>query len=133
MKKTINDFKKRRAVKKEAKNNSPGNLTDKEYEKIGRSMEQVYVQGYANKGRLFYMSFVKGIGYGLGIFIGGTIVVGIVLSLLTRFEEVPVLGELAKKINSSIEKSSEFDAEKTTETIERLKQIQEQQNLESSQ
>lgn len=82
-------------------------MSNKDYEQLGRRMEQVYTSGYASKGRLFYMSFVKGIGYGLGIFIGGTIVVGVVISLLTQFEEVPVLGQLAQKINASIQETND--------------------------
>jgi hypothetical protein len=130
MNKILSDYKKRREAKKSKKSKNKEELSVKDYERIGRSVEQVYVQGYASKGRLFYMSFVKGIGYGLGIFIGGTIVVGVVLSLLTRFadEEVPILGPLADKINNSIQKSNDAETEQFIEAVEKLKQVQEQQN-----
>ena len=128
MKQRINNWQADRRAKKEAKKSKPNDMTDKDYERLGRSVEQVYATGYASKGRMFYMSFVKGIGYGFGIFIGGTIVVGIVLSLLTTFaeEEVPVLGPLAEKINNSIQKGSEADIEEIQKNIQTLQQQQQQ-------
>lgn len=86
-------------------------MTPKEYEQLGRRMEQVYTTGYASRGRLMYMNFLRGIAYGVGIFIGGTIVVGIVITVLVQFEEVPVIGPFAQKINQSIEKGSQADIE----------------------
>ena len=42
----------------------PRPMTDAEYLKLGKAVEQVYVSGYASKKQLFKMSLYKGIGYG---------------------------------------------------------------------
>lgn len=73
-------------------------MTPKDYEKLGKALEDVYLIGYANPKRFLWFGFLRGIVYGLGIFIGGTIVVAIVLSVLTQFNDVPVIGPLVTKI-----------------------------------
>ena len=73
-------------------------LTAKDYEKLGKALEDVYLIGYANPKRFLWFGFLRGIVYGLGIFIGGTIVVAIVISLLTQFNDVPVVGPFIDKI-----------------------------------
>ena len=73
-------------------------MTPKDYEKLGKALEEVYLIGYANPRRFLWFSFLRGIVYGLGIFIGGTIVVAIVISVLTQFNDVPVIGPLVEKI-----------------------------------
>lgn len=73
-------------------------LTPKQYEDIGRMLESVYITGYASPMRLIWGSFIKGIGYGFGIFIGGTIVVGLLFWILTKFNEVPVLSPFIQRI-----------------------------------
>jgi hypothetical protein len=84
-------------------------LTNKEYELLGRSIWQVYVTGYASKGRLMYMSLLRGIAYGVGIFIGGTIVVGIIVTIMLQFEKYPIIGPIVQKINNSIESSKQIN------------------------
>ena len=102
-------------------------MSAKDYEDLGRAVERVYYGGFASKGRLMYMSLLRGIGYGVGIFIGGTIVVAIVLSLLVRFENVPLLGEFAQKINQAIESSQEADLEEVRQNVEKRQQSQQDQ------
>ena len=83
------------------------NLTNKEYEQLGRSVWQVYLVGYTSKTRLMYVSFLRGIAYGVGIFVGGTIVVSIIFATLLQFEELPIVGPLVQKFNKSIESSQQ--------------------------
>lgn len=77
---------------------TPKKMTAKDYEKLGKALEEVYLIGYANPKRFLWFSFLRGIVYGLGIFIGGTIVVAIVVSVLTQFNSVPVIGPFVEKI-----------------------------------
>lgn len=83
-------------------------MTPKEYEQLGRKMEQVFVSGYASRWRLFIMSFYKGIGYGFGIFIGGSIVVGLLVWLMGQFESVNVLKPVVEFIRTTYENSQEI-------------------------
>lgn len=83
----------------------PKKMTEKDYEKLGKSLEQVYLTGYASTKRFLWFSFLRGIVYGLGIFIGGTIVVAIVLSVLTQFNDAPVIGPFVEKIVEIVQSS----------------------------
>lgn len=82
-------------------------LSDKDYERLGRIIESIVTSGYASKKRILYLGFMRGVAYGIGIFIGGTLVVGVILSILIRFEDIPLIGPFAQKINNSIEKGVE--------------------------
>jgi len=83
----------------------PKKMTAKDYEKLGKALEEVYLISYANPRRFLWFSFLRGIVYGLGIFIGGTIVVAVVLSILTQFNSVPVIGPLVEKIVETVQTS----------------------------
>ncbi len=69
-----------------------------DYEEIGRMMEDIVASNHANKLRFFWFTFFKGVIYGLGIFIGGTIVVALVIWLLTQFNDAPVIGPFLDKL-----------------------------------
>jgi uncharacterized membrane protein len=79
------------------KKNKP-EFNSADYEKIGRMMEDIVASNHANKMRFFWFTFFKGIIYGLGIFIGGTIVVAFVIWLLTQFNDAPIIGPFLDKL-----------------------------------
>lgn len=81
----------------------PQPLTAADYEKLGRAMEQVYVSGYASRKRLFLMSLYRGIGYGLGIFVGGTIIVALIAYAISQFETVPFLKDVIEPIRNTVQ------------------------------
>jgi len=80
------------------------NMTNKDYENIGRLVEDIYVAGSANIKRLLWLNFIKGIAYGLGIFIAGTIIIGLVIWLLSLFNHVPLIGPLVQHISNNLHK-----------------------------
>jgi len=83
----------------------PKKMTTKDYERLGKTLEEVYLIGYANPRRFLWFSFLRGVVYGLGLFIGGTIVVAFVLWTLTKFNHVPVVGPFIDKIIDIIKTS----------------------------
>lgn len=89
--------------KNESKNTE---MSTKDYEKIGRMMVEIVGSNYSNKLRFFGFSFMRGVVYGLGIFIGGTIVVAIVIWLLTTFNDAPVIGPILDKLLQLINEGS---------------------------
>lgn len=89
------------ADKKQLKKMAPA-----DYEKLGRALEDVYLIGYANPKRFLWFSFLRGIVYGLGIFIGGTIIVALVFWLLAQFDEAPLIGPIIKQIVEIVKASS---------------------------
>jgi len=77
-------------------------LTAKDYEKMGRMLEEIALIGYSSPKRVLWFSFVKGIAYGFGLFLAGTVVVGLVVGILGLFEQVPVVNKITEQVLNSI-------------------------------
>jgi len=76
--------------------------SSKDYEKMGRMLEDIFASGSGNVKRLLWYNFVKGIAYGVGIFLGGTIVIGLVIWVLNLFNGVPLVGPFVQNIINSL-------------------------------
>lgn len=71
---------------------------------MGRAVSMVYETGYMNTRRMYAMSLIKGFFTGLGGIIGATLGIGILLWLLSLFEEVPLIGHFFEVARSTIDK-----------------------------
>lgn len=69
--------------------------TDKEYEDLGRKLIDFYESGYVDKKQALSWSFLKGLAGGLGAFLGGTIVIALLLWILSLFDQVPFIDSLS--------------------------------------
>ncbi len=87
---------------KDNQGTSTRDYNDKDYERIGRIFTPILESGYLNKRRMYGLSFMRGLFFGLGSILGGTLLIGLVVWFLTFFEEVPFLGELAHRINGTL-------------------------------
>jgi heme A synthase len=79
--------------------------TNKDYEHLGRLIHAIGETGYPNKHKLYKLAFIKGVFAGLGGVIGATIVVSLLLWIFSVVGEVPLLGQVADKVQNSIESS----------------------------
>lgn len=77
--------------------------TAADYERIGRAVEDVFASAYANKRRIYGYSFLRGVTFGLGATLGGTLVVALILYVLSQLSDIPLIGDLAEKIRNSID------------------------------
>lgn len=66
---------------------------------LGKKLQNFYELGYVNKRSALGFTFVKAIVQGIGVFIGGTVVVAILLWILSGLEEVP----LVKPVRDALE------------------------------
>ncbi|OUX16774.1 MAG: hypothetical protein CBE11_01255 [Rickettsiales bacterium TMED251] len=57
-----------------------------------------FFQIYESIWKMLFFSFIKGLASGLGWVIGATILVSILTFLLSKFEFIPILGELISEI-----------------------------------
>lgn len=74
----------------------------KDYEKVGRSLERMFEGGYLNHWRVYRINFVRGIFFGLGTFLGGTVMVAILIWLMSFFDTLPVIDGFVETIRESI-------------------------------
>ena len=74
-----------------------------DYEKLGRMLEAIYETGYANRKKIYKMSFLKGVAAGFGGVVGATIIVAILLWVLNLFDQVPLIGPFTDKIHDTVQ------------------------------
>lgn len=83
------------------------NLKASDYERIGRAIEAVVTSGYQSKRRLITANFIRGIFFGLGVTIGASLIVGILLWVLTLFNDIPFIGDLLQNVEDTINEAQQ--------------------------
>lgn len=74
-----------------------------DYEQLGKMLASIYESGYIDKNQMYKTSFIKGLVTGFGGVIGATLVVGLLLWILTFFDNVPLLGPLTQRVQDTVE------------------------------
>ncbi len=77
------------------------NPTDKELAEIGKKMMYLYQTGFVSYKQSLKYTFLRGIVYGFGLFLGGTIVVAVALWFLSLFDQLPFIDHIVNAIQSS--------------------------------
>lgn len=85
-------------------NKSKSEKKDEELIELGKKLQQFYDMGYVSRRQALSFSFAKGMLGGAGAFIGGTLVIGIILWLLSLLDHVPVLETLIRNIQNNLQK-----------------------------
>lgn len=75
----------------------------KKYEKLGRQLEHIFEGGYLNHVRVYRINFLRGLFFGLGAALGGTLLIAIVVWLLSLFSEIPLIGRFAETVRETIQ------------------------------
>lgn len=70
---------------------------------VNEVFEEFFQDYERRRWSIYRMNFVRGIFFGLGTFIGGTLVIASTLWFLSLFESVPYLSDVINNIQSSIE------------------------------
>ena len=70
-------------------------------------MEELFNDYYARRRQVYKMNFFRGIFFGLGSVLGGTIVVALVVWLLSIFVNFPLIGHYLEDAQQSIESTQQ--------------------------
>lgn len=70
-------------------------------------LEQLFDDHYKNRIAIYQVNFFRGIFFGLGSVIGATVVVAVVIWFLSFFSDLPVIGDLFYKTQTTIEQKQE--------------------------
>jgi uncharacterized protein DUF5665 len=77
-------------------------LNDQQRIEFARQVELFYEAGFAHRKKILLFTFLKGIAMGFGVFLGGTIVVGLLLWSLSKLNQLPLVGDLSEAAEQSI-------------------------------
>lgn len=68
-------------------------------------LEELFQDYYQQRRKLYQMNFIRGVFFGFGSVLGGTVVVALVVWLLTILIGLPVAGEYIQNLRNSLETS----------------------------
>lgn len=67
--------------------------------------EEFFNDYFKHRKQVYYLNFIRGIWFGLGSVIGGTLVLTTILWVLTFFHQIPFLTDFVETIQRSIEEA----------------------------
>jgi len=78
-------------------------MTDAQRVEFAKQIELLYEAAHASFKKIFFLAFLRGVATGLGVFIGGTVVVALLLWFLSLAGHVPFLGQVSQSAEQSIQ------------------------------
>lgn len=69
---------------------------------VARALEILFASGYISRHRLYWENFVRGMFFTMGGIIGATFAIGILLWLLSLFDQIPFIGPIVDGISEQI-------------------------------
>ena len=67
-------------------------------------LEDLFYDFHKRRGQVYWMNFTRGLFFGIGSVVGGTIVVALVVWILSWFTGIPEFGQWVQGIINTIEK-----------------------------
>ena len=81
-------------------------LAEKKRERIAKRkmFEQLFDDFYSNRGKVYKVNFIRGLFFGFGSVLGGTVFVAVVVWILSHLANwIPFIGDVIKLINNSVQ------------------------------
>lgn len=79
-------------------------MTDKKRVEFAKQVEYMYEAVNPNWRKLLTFAFLKGMATGLGVFLGGTIIVGLLLWILSGLGQLPFLEDMTRAVERTLQK-----------------------------
>lgn len=80
-------------------------MTDKKRIEFAKQVEYMYEAVTPGWRKLLTFAFLKGIATGLGVFLGGTIVVAVLLWILSGLGHVPFLNDITNSVKATLQQN----------------------------
>lgn len=81
-------------MKQKPKKSSNQPTDNKDFERLGRLLKEIYEIEFMDLRRFYKMNFIRGLLIGFGSVLGATILITILLMILNVFDQIPVVGPL---------------------------------------
>ena len=82
-------------------------MNDQTRIEFAKQLEYFYEASHADLKKVAIFSFLKGIATGLGVFLGGTIVVTLLLWILSFFGTLPFIEDISRDAKQSIQQGQQ--------------------------
>jgi len=76
-------------------------IQEDEQLELGKKLQAFYESGYVDRKQAILFSFYKGIAAGFGAFLGGTILIALLLWLLSFFNQVPLVNHFVHTLSQA--------------------------------
>ena len=86
---------------------SNSKMNDKKRLEFAKQVEYMYEAANPNWRKLLTFAFLKGVATGFGLFLGGTILVALLLWILSGLGQLPFLNHLTKSVERTFEQGHE--------------------------
>lgn len=90
---------------KSKKKKQEKDVLKRNHDDIAKALEILFASGYINKKKLYLNNFLRGIAFSAGGVIGATLVIGILIWILSVFDNIPVVGPLFEGTRESIQQN----------------------------
>lgn len=94
-------------VKKFIKEKRDAQMKKNEAESKKAVLEELFNDLYSSRPRIYKLNFFRGVMFGAGSAVGGTLVLALIVWILSLFVNVPVIGELFENAQQSIEQTTD--------------------------
>jgi hypothetical protein len=82
-------------------------MNDKKRIEFAKQVEYMYEAANPSWKRVLTFAFLKGMVTGLGVFLGGTIVVGLLLWILSGLSQLPFLHDITRSAEQTLQSGQE--------------------------
>lgn len=69
-------------------------------------LDELFNDLYYDRKRIYKLNFVRGITFGIGSAIGGTVAIALIIWILSLFVNTPFIGQLFKETQQAIEQTT---------------------------
>ncbi len=76
------------------------------HDDIAKALEILFASDYIDKKKLYISNFLRGMAFSAGGILGATVIVGLLLWILSLFDNVPLIGPLIENTVNTIENNS---------------------------
>ena len=80
--------------------------SEKQLLDFANQVKSLYEISVANRKRILFFNFLKGMATGAGAFLGGTLMIALLLWILTQFSQVPFAQRLSQSVKDSVQRQS---------------------------
>ncbi len=70
-------------------------------------MEELFNDYYRNRRKVYKMNFIRGLFFGLGSVLGGTLVIALAIWIVTLLVDFPLVGEFFKQTQNVLEQTQQ--------------------------